>query len=212
MVSEIEDSVTPEMIAEALALSDMLFKHRVYFNKDDGCILCISNEPNDSYENFVEFNSSEVEGFLDGTRSIFEYRLIFDPETSLPKFIKQYDRIDSILLTEVERTRDKDYDIGFVIKNYPEARKWVFKISEQTKNYFNSYYSLGTQVEIYIVDADNHNFLYRTFRIPFKELIEKPYIVVDHVSSIEYEVAKIKIMTNKFFANFGYKVSYGTID
>lgn len=205
-------SVTPEMLAAALAISDFTSKHRVYFNKDDGCILCITNEPNDTYENFVEFDSTDVSGFLDGSQSMFEYRLVFDIETSVPMFIKQYDSVDSILLTEVELTRKKDSDIGFVIKNYPDARKWVFKISPLTKTYFKSYYSLNTQVEIYVVDADNRNFLYRTFKISFADLIEKDKVIIEHVSGIECETSKIKIMTNKFFANFGYRVCYDTED
>lgn len=208
-MSEEELSVTPEMIAAALAISQEVSKHRVYFNKDTGDIFSVTNEPNLEFSDYIEFDSAEVIDFLTGTKDIFQYRLVFISDTNTPLFVKKFESVDSILLSEVPDVVGEES--GFIIENYPDIKMWSFKLSQTEKASFKNF-SLSTKVEIYVVDIDNSNFLYRTISIPFEELLVEDRVMIEHESTIEQKTKRIKVLTNKFFLNFGYKVLYDTED
>ena len=65
-----EDIIPPELLAQALALSNTSLVYRVYFDKDNGNLLSITNEENLDYTNYVEFEYDLVRDFLLGKHQL----------------------------------------------------------------------------------------------------------------------------------------------
>jgi hypothetical protein len=201
---DMDDSVSPEMLAAALALSEMPSKYKIYFDKETGDILSITNEFNESFSNFVEVELEEVSDFLNDVKSIFDYKLIFAEGTGKPVLMKQYSNTDATLLVKIPRIKP-NRSAGIVIENDLKRKRWVFSIPKDVQINLQNF-SLNTMLEFYIVNADNDNYLYRTLEVPFADLLKKK-IKIDHESQLEQQYKKFKLLTsNKFFINFGYKV------
>lgn len=205
----LDTSVSQEMLAAALAISEAVNKHKIYFNKETGEILSVTNENSKEFTDYIEMLSDEVADFLNGSKDINHFKLIFISETNTPVFVKKFEAVDSILLSEVPDVANTD--TGFLIENYPDIKMWSFRLSPTEKTSFKNF-SLSTKLEIYIVDVDNSNFLYRTISVPFEELLTEDRVMIEHIFPIEQKTKRIKVLTNKFFMNFGYKVLYDTED
>lgn len=202
-----DDIVDPAILEQALAQCSGTSTHRVYFDTDTGSIFKITNEPDAELEHYVEFASSEVESFLNGSRCITDFKIIFVSELGTPVFVRVQENVDSVLLTEVPDIDDED--AGFVIENFPKLQQWSFRISPAKKVNFKNF-SLSTLIEVFIVDVDNNNYLYRTIKLSFADLIKEERVLVNHAMPVEANTKRVKVLTNKFFLNFGYKVAYDT--
>jgi hypothetical protein len=188
-----------EIIKEAELVASFETPYRVYFDRDSGDIKSITNESIRGLDTYVELPYHEISDFVSGKKSIFDYRMVV--LSGLPTFIKNIYDINSTLLAEIPDKEEKD---GIIIENFPTQRVWNFSISENKKSQFEKY-NLNSIIDVYIVDADNYNFLYRTIKIPISELIKNGHIVVNHTSLIEKRTNKIRILTNTSFTEINIK-------
>jgi len=121
-----EDVIPYELIAKSLALSTVLLPYRVYFDKDTGDILSVTNEASTQYDYFVEFEFDIVKDFLNGVSQFKDFQITFIDQNT-PRIVSKYeDDITAVFLTQAPLVTN--WDSMFTIENYPTFKKWGFQI------------------------------------------------------------------------------------
>jgi hypothetical protein len=69
-----DEFLTPEQIEEILN-TKYVFEYFVYFDKDTGSILALSNEKL-AYENFVQVNFEEIERFFNNKENFLNFKIL----------------------------------------------------------------------------------------------------------------------------------------
>ena len=198
-----EDIVPYELLAQSLALSTVVLPYRVYFEKDSGNILSITNEASVHYDCFVEFDFDIVKDFLNGTSQSKDFQVTFIDQNT-PRIVSKYeDDIAAVFLTCAPVVTD--WDSMFTIENYPTFKKWGFQIRNDQREILKKY-NLNTTLEIYIIDKRNMNFIYRTIKVSINELIKKDREIVYYHSDKEGDIDNIAVYVKQFFSTVGYYI------
>ena len=198
-----EDIVPYELLAQSLALSTSIPPYRVYFDKDNGDILSITNEPSLQYDCFVEFEFEVVKDLLNGTSRFKDFQITFIDQNT-PKIVSKYeDDITTVFLTRAPLVTN--WDSMFTVENYPTFKKWGFHIRADQKEILKKY-NLNTTLEIYVIDKRNMNFIYRTIKVSINELIKKDREIVYYHSNKEGDIDNIVIYVKQFFSTVGYYI------
>jgi hypothetical protein len=199
-----EEEIVPyELLAQSLALSTVVLPYRVYFEKDTGDILSITNEASLHYDCFVEFEFDIVKEFLNGTSRSKDFQVTFIDQNT-PRIVSKYeDDISAVFLTSAPVVTD--WDSMFTIENYPTFKKWGFQIRNDQREILKKY-NLNTTLEIYIIDKRNMNFIYRTIKVSINELIKKDREIVYYHSDKEGDIDKIAVYVKQFFSTVGYYI------
>jgi hypothetical protein len=205
-----EDDIVPaELLTQSSNLSQNIPNcYKVYFDKDTGDILSITNEENANYLNFIEFEYADVSEFLTNKKNISHYKLTFVDINTPQLILKNSDDINTIILTEVPLV--DNWDNVLTIENYVILKKWGIQLSLDRREIFKNY-NLNTTFEIFIVDEANQNFIYRTLKVSLKELLETDRVYFLHESTYE-SLSTLKIFVKKFFNSYGYQVLYDIED
>jgi hypothetical protein len=202
-----EDIVPYELLAQSLALSTSVPPWRVYFDKDTGDILSITNEPSVLYDCFVEFEFDVVKDLLNGNSRFKDFQITFVDQNT-PKIVSKYeDDIHAVFLTRVPLV--DNWDSMFTIENYPLLKKWGFQVRSDQKELLLRY-NLNTTLEIYVVDNLNMNFIYRTMKLSVNELINKDRELIDYQIDKEGDIKNISVYVKQFFSSVGYQILYDT--
>ena len=198
-----EDIVPYELLAESLALSTIIHPYRVYFDKDTGDMLSVTNEPSTIHDCFVEFEFDVVKDFLNGTSRFKDFQVTFIDQNT-PKIVSKYeDDITAVFLTPAPKVTH--WDSMFTIENYPTFKKWGFHIRTDQKEILKKY-NLNTTLEIYVIDKNNMNFIYRTIKVSINELIKKDREIVYYHSDKEGDIDNVVIYVKQFFSTVGYYI------
>jgi hypothetical protein len=198
-----EDIIPYELLAQSLALSTVVLPYRVYFEKDTGNILSITNEASLQYDCFVEFDFDVVKEFLNGTSQFNNFQVTFIDQNT-PRIVSKYeDDISAVFLTSAPVVTN--WDSMFTIENYPTFKKWGFQIRNDQREILKKY-NLNTTLEIYIIDKRNMNFIYRTIKISINELIKKDREIVYYHSNKEGDIDNIAVYVKQFFSTVGYYI------
>lgn len=198
-----EDIIPYELLAESLALSTSAPPYRVYFDKDTGDILSVTNEPSLIHNCFVEFEFDVVKDFLNANSNFKDFQVTFIDQNT-PKIISKYeDDIHAVFLTRAPFVNN--WDSMFTIENYPTFKKWGFHIRADQKEILKKY-NLNTTLEVYVIDKSNMNFIYRTIKISINELIKKDREIVYYHSDKEGDIDNIVIYVKQFFSTVGYYI------
>jgi hypothetical protein len=198
-----EDIVPYELLAQSLALSTVVLPYRVYFDKDSGDILSVTNEASTVYDCFVEFEFDIVKEFLNGTSQFKNFQVTFIDQNT-PRIVSKYeDDISSVFLTNAPKVTN--WDSMFTIENYPTFKKWGFQIRNDQREILKKY-NLNTTLEIYIIDKRNMNFIYRTIKVSINELIKKDREIVYYHSDKEGDIDNIAVYVKQFFSTVGYYI------
>lgn len=202
-----EDIVPPELLAQSLAISSTPSIYRVYFDKDTGSILSVTNEESLVYDHFVEFEFNIVNDFLNSKHQLKDYIITFIDQ-STPKIVSKYeDDIHSVVLMQVPSVNN--WDSMFTIENYPIVKQWGFQVRPDQKEILEKY-NINTSLEIYVVDKNNMNFVYRTIKILVNDLIKKDREIVCYLTDKEGDISNIAVYVKHFFASVGYQILYDT--
>jgi hypothetical protein len=198
-----EDIIPPEILAQALAISSVPAIYKVYFSKDTGDILSITNEENLKFTNSVDVDYAIVSPFLIGKKQLSNYKIMFADQNT-PKIVSRYeDNSTGVCLTKVPVV--DNWDSMFTIENYPTFKKWGFQVRPDQKDLLLKY-NLNTTFEIYIIDKRNMNFIYRTIKVSVNELIKKDREIVYYHSNKEGDIANIAVYVKQFFSTVGYHI------
>ncbi len=202
-----EDIIPAELLAQAVSLSNISLIYRVYFDKDSGQLLAITNEENLSYSNFVELEYDAVREFLIGKNQLANYKIIFVDQNTPKIVVNSEDSSAGIFLINVPLVTN--WDNMFTIENYPLLKKWGFQVRSDQKRLLSKY-NLNTSLEVYVVDKCNMNFIYRTIKLSMNELINKDRELIDYQLDKEGDVNNISIYVKQFFSTIGYQILYDT--
>ena len=195
-----EDVVPEDLIAQSLALAVSKPTFRVYFDKDTGDILAISNEENPNYQHYLDFDMSVVEGFLTNKQNPANYKLVFKDASTPDIVLKNDDDIVIASLLEIPTT--KGWSNALTIENIPWEDSWCFQLREDQIDLLKEF-NLNSTLEFYVVDENNDNFVYRIIRLSLTDLVNNRKFYVRHNNKIERRQSN-RIYTRKFFKNYGY--------
>lgn len=201
-----EDIIPPELIQQALEISKPSNIYKVYFDKENGSILAITNEERQELSSFIELEYDLVRDFLIGKKISTRHKVVFvDPST--PRIVlHNEDDVDLINIEQVSLVNH--WDSMFTIENYPLSKTWGFQLRTDQRNILKLH-NLNTTFEIFLVHKDNPNFLCRTIKISLKDVIENDRFFVGY-SDNEVDVNHINVFVKKFFKTVGYQILYDT--
>lgn len=201
-----EDTIPEDVLQQALMLSNQSSLYKVYFNKESGDLIAITNEEISTLDNYVEMEYTLISDFIKNKKTIDNYKIIFIDQSTPSIIDKGSNDVDVINLHLVPAV--DHWDSMFTIENYPLMNKWGFQLRPDQRDLMKKY-NLNTSFEIYITSRSNLNFLIRTIKIPLNELVENDRLFVDHVSRYEKSIHN-KIFIRKFFTTTGFQILYDT--
>jgi len=201
-----EDIIPPELLAQALSISNVPVTYKVYFSKDTGDILSITNEENLEFTNSIDVEYEIVKSFLTGKTQLANYKIIFANQTT-PTIVSKSE--GDVKLASIEQVPLVDnWDSMFTIENYPLSAQWGFQLRPDQRNTLQSH-NLNTTFEVFVVDKNNNNFLIRSIKMSLNDLINTDRLYVAHTSPNEASTEN-RIFVRKFFSTIGYQILYDT--
>jgi len=187
----------------------------IYYDPENGGIKAISNLSNELNYPFITVSEDDVNNIIKSNKPIFEYKVIFSPDAkefvlvhiteeedvleSINDIIYQYPfKIDISMPLEI----DPNNDIT-AVQDYQDTC-WKFFINpklasglQKRKLYFDNTH------ELYITASNDPNILYKTLRVPLKDLITN-YSYVLPFDDLDYNETKISIYSRKLFSRYQY--------
>jgi hypothetical protein len=201
-----EDIIPYELLEQALMISRVTPVYSVYYDKDTGNILSITNEPRTDLVNSFEVEYDVVKEFFNGKKFSSNYKVVFVDQTT-PVIISKNDTdVNLIIIDEVPKV--EHWDSMFTVENYPLLQQWGFQLRPDQQTILKQH-NLNTAFEIFIVDKDYNNILVRSIKLFLKDLLENNRIYIKHEASKEADVEN-RIFVRKFFSTIGYQILYDT--
>lgn len=187
----------------------------VFYDPNTGDLKGFSNSNTELDLPFITLNIEEINQIIDGTRPIYEYKVIFSPnekEFVLIHVNDEEDVLQSIndiiyqipfkIDTSVPLEFDSANDIT-VVQDYIDTC-WKIYINGDLANtlakrklYFDNIY------ELYVTALNDPNVLYKTMTVPLKELITNFYYIIPF-DDLDYNEAKISIYSRRLFNKYQY--------
>lgn len=201
-----EDIIPYEVLQQALMVSNVPPLYKVYFDKDTGNILSITNEEHLQFLNSIEVEFDLVKDFFNGKKIFSNYKIIFVDQTT-PVIVSKTDTdVSFVIIEEVELV--DHWDSMFTIENYPLLKKWGFQLRPDQRLILKEH-NLNTAFEIFIVDENYNDSLIRSIKLFLKDLLNEEKVFVDFNNKKELNL-KNRIFVRKFFSTIGYQILYDT--
>jgi hypothetical protein len=201
-----EDIIPYELLEQALMISKTAPAYSVYYDKDTGHILSITNEPREDFLNSFEIEYDLIKEFFNGKKNSSNFKVVFVDQTT-PVIISKNDTdVNLIIIDEVDKV--DHWDSMFTIENYPLLEQWGFQLRPDQQAVLKQH-NLNTAFEIFIVDKDYNNILIKSIKLFLKDLLENDRIYVKHEISKEADIEN-RIFVRKFFSTIGYQILYDT--
>jgi len=197
-----DEFLTEEQIHEILN-QKFVFDYYVYFDKDTGDVLSLSNEPKD-YENFVQVEFKEIERFFKGEDNFINFKIIFDKDGSL-KFAHKNEGDLIFKNNIIEHVRLNDNENILTIEW--SKLGWTFNINERFSQHPRAK-SLNAKLIFYVTKEDNINVLIRTIEMQLRNLISNGSVLVPFKTDEEKDIENVSIFTLPFFESYGMKVKH----
>lgn len=201
-----EDIIPPELLEQALRASQLSSLYKVYFDKDTGNVLSITNEENQNFLNSIDIEYELVKDFFTGKKISSNYKVVFIDQTT-PTIVSKND-VDVNIINIEEVNTVSHWRSAFTIENYPLQGRWGFKLRSDQRTLLKEH-NLNTAFEVFVVNKDNNNFLIRSLKIFLKDIIDSDRIYIPYESKKEENIEN-RIFVRKFFSTAGYQVLYDT--
>jgi hypothetical protein len=201
-----EDIIPYELLEQALMISKTAPAYSVYYDKDTGNILSITNEKREDFLNSFEIEYDLIKEFFNGKKISSNYKVVFVDQTT-PVIISKNDT--DVNLINIDEVSNVDHwNSMFTIENYPLLKQWGFQLRPDQRVILTQH-NLNTAFEIFIVDKDYNNMLIRSIKILLKDLLNDDRIYIEHKLHKEADVEN-RIFVRKFFSTIGYQILYDT--
>ena len=197
-----EEFLTPKQIEEILN-TKYVFEYFVYFDKDTGSILALSNERL-NYENFVQVEFEEIERFFNNKENFLNFKVAFDQDGSL-KFVhkNQGDLIFKSNIVETIRLTDTDN----ILTVEWSKDGWKFIMNDKFLQHPRAK-SLNAKLHFYVTTDNNINFLIRQIEIQLRNLIGKGQLIIPFENAKEKDIENISMFTLPFFESYGMRIKH----
>jgi hypothetical protein len=197
-----DEFLTPEQIEEILN-TKYVFDYYVYFDKDTGNIIAISNEEL-FYENFVQVDFKEIERFFNNKDNFINFKITFDQDGAV-KFVNKNQSELNFKSNIVETIRLNENDNILTVEWSKQG--WTFIMNAKFLQHSRAK-SLGAKLFFYITTDNNINFLIRQIEIQLRTLINNGYVFVPFTSEKENNIENISMFTLPFFESYGMKIKH----
>ena len=196
---------TDEELAYAMAATSPPPKYYVYYKKNTGEIISVSNEINSSHEYGIEVESSVATPFLNGECKFTDFVVGFDngalsvisvEEEIFRRRTNLFEQI-TLVTHDVESDLDSHWD--------ESGKQWVFVISDNCRQQLKVSSIVVKKLVFFVTMASDLNFLIRTITLSPADLILDK-IIVPFESTIETQIDKIALSTKIVFSSYGLKV------
>ena len=197
-----EEFLTAEQL-QALLDVKYVFTYFVYFEKDTGNILALSNEKLD-YENFVEVEFAEIEKFFNSTENFINFKIAFDNDGSI-KFVNK-NQGDLIFKTNIiENIRLSDRENILTVEWSKDG--WKFIMNELFLQHPRAK-SLNAKLHFFITNDSNINLLIRQLEVQLRNLIGNGHVLVPFINEKEKDIENISMFTLPFFESYGMRIKH----
>jgi len=196
---------TDEELAYALAATSPSPKYYVYYKKNTGEIISVSNEINTAHEYGIEVESSVATPFLNGECKFTDFVVGIDNGTlsviSVEEdiFRRRTNLFEQIALVtpDVESDLDIHWD--------ESGKQWVFVISDNCRQQLKVSSIVVKNLIFFITMASDLNFLIRTIVLTPADLILDK-ITIPFESTTEAHIDNIALSTKIVFSSYGLKI------
>jgi hypothetical protein len=201
MLAEHDDTIiTDEEIQKIVNSTESNGLYKIYFDNNTGDILSITNEVNSAYSHYIEVPSTDIEDFLSGKINYSTYKISYTSPTESKIVQKDAQNDDQRVLLQIPML--KSFVGALSIKNNINTKQWAFKLNEEEKSHIKKY-KINSKLEFYVTFLKNASFLIRTIKIDTIDLAYNDTVYIDHVTSTEQSLNKIKFYTKPFFKSYG---------
>jgi hypothetical protein len=196
-----DEFLTPEQLDEILN-TKYVFDYFVYFDKDNGNIIAISNE-HYPHDNFIQVDFSDIERFFNKDNFI-NFKVTFDQDGAL-KFVNKNQNELNFKSNIVETIRLNENDNILTVEWSKTA--WKFIINERFLSHPRAK-SLNAKIYFYVTREDNINILIRTIEIQLRNLLVNGTLVLPFNTEDEKNIENISMFTLPFFESYGMRINH----
>jgi hypothetical protein len=196
-----DEYLTPEQLQEILD-TKYVFDYFVYFDKDNGDIIAISNEQY-PYENFIQVEFADIERFFNKDNFI-NFRVTFDEDGAL-KFVNKNQSELNFKSNIVETIRLNEHDNVLTVEWSNTG--WKFIINDRFLTHPRAK-SLNAKLYFYVTREDNINILIRTIEIQLRNLLSNKTLVLPFETENEKAIDNISMFTLPFFETYGMRIKH----
>lgn len=195
---------TDEELAYAMAAASPSPKYYVYYKKNTGEIISVSNEIISSHEYGIEVESSIATPFLNGEYKFTDFVVGIDNGTLSvisvedEVFKRRTNLFEQISLTDP--ATESDLDIHWD----ESSRQWIFVISSQCRQQLKNSSIVVKSLVFFVNMASDLNFLIRTIVINPSDLISDK-VCIPFESVMELQIDKLALSTKIVFSSYGLK-------
>lgn len=209
MLADKDDTVlTQDEIDKYLALTNPKVKYKVYFDTSLGYILSITNEIDQRYTSFVEFEEAEIADFLSGRKDFSKCKINYN-QSMQPQIIEP--QLYANILDPFIKINQGNTRSSIVIENYIQENKWGIKIDESERESIKRH-QINTRLDFYLTMKNNSSLLVRTLSVDLLNLANNRRLFIPYKDKIEGKNDLLSIYTQKFFSTYNrIEVNYDKI-
>ena len=187
-----------------LANEKYIEEYFVYFDKDTGSLLSITNERQPQFETFIEVDFEDVKQFFTGEFNFINYKVALQNDGSI-KFVNKAENNLAFKSNIVEYIRPTNKEA--MLNVTWNTDHWAFSIHQDFLQNPRAK-SLNAKLHFYITLENNINFLIRSVEIQLRNLVGNAQVVVPFETDKETDIENIAMFTLPFFESYGMKINY----
>ena len=176
------------------------YKYKVYFNKQTGDILSITNSRNTPEGDYFETDYNEVKHLLGDNERIIDWKAVYNTR----KF--GYDIVSKVIAKAELEIDDFIYEIKqclkaqiYVVQNCKQ-KMWTVSISQELRSLLKEKGARLEEILFFSVTANsNPNILIRTFSCSVADLVSRNCVSFEFKSQKEVEIDTLSVYTNRKF-------------
>lgn len=180
-----------------------VFQYYVYFDKNDGSILALSNERLYQYDTFMEVDFADIERFFNGTDQHFNYKIVIDADGDI-SFVHKSQGSIVFKNNIIEHIRLSDRVDALTVEWTPTG--WNFILSESFLTHPRAK-SLNSRLPFYVATESNINILVRSIEIQLRNLVTNGTVHIPFITDKE-KTLEVSMFTLPFFETYGMRIKH----
>lgn len=200
---EYEEEYLSEEELRAIVDRKYVFQYYVYFDKNDGSILGLSNERMHQFDTFAEVEFKDVERFFNGVDNHANYKVVIDADGEI-SFVHKSQGSLIFKSNIIEHIRLSDRSDVLTVEWTPSG--WNFILNERFLTHPRAK-SLNSKLPFYVAVESNINMLIRKIEIQLRSLVTNGTVRVPFESDKEKVLGSVSMFTMPFFESYGMKIN-----
>ncbi|MGY8864042.1 MAG: hypothetical protein ACKVJK_00300 [Methylophagaceae bacterium] len=176
--------------------------YKVYFDKDTGNILSISNVEQDIETNFI-IAIQDALPYLDGTKNVTRHKVVYDIRTSSYIIVDKYKKLEIDVNDNVYKI-EQQANAQVIVSFLPQTRTWKVALSDNAKQDLQTKKErINQALQFSVTQKNNPNILHEYFTTTVERLLDSP-ITLD--SQMLFNIDKYSVYTNRKFQKYSCEV------